>query len=148
MLGLLRGSGVDLFNVSSRRFHKPEWPHSAHPDFTIAEWVKSMTDAAVMTCGSVGLNVEMFANLFDDEEPSELTVERDLEFLADRVSRGTLDLVGVGRMHIANHDFVNKVRAGRYRELALFNKSVHLVDAMAAVEPGFVEESRLNAAAD
>jgi 2,4-dienoyl-CoA reductase-like NADH-dependent reductase (Old Yellow Enzyme family) len=148
MLTLLRGSGVDLFNVSSRRFHKPEWPHSEHPGFTIAEWVKSMTDALVMTCGSVGLNVEMFANLFDDEEPSELTLERDLARLADCVRRGTVDLVGVGRMHIANNDFVNKVREGRYRELVLFNKTHHLMEAMAAVEPGFVEESRNNQAVD
>ncbi len=148
MLRLLRAGGVDLFNVSSRRFHKPEWPESAHPEFTISEWAKSMTDAAVMTCGSVGLNVEMFANLFDDEEPSELTLERDLRLLAERVRRGTLDLVGVGRMHIANNDFVNKVREGRVREMALFNKTVHLMEAMAAVEPGFVEESRKNAATD
>lgn len=148
MLTLLRARGVDLFNVSSRRFHKPEWPDSEHPQFTIAEWVKSMTDAVVMTCGSVGVNVEMFANLFDDEEPSELTLERDLQFLAERVRRGTLDLVGVGRMHIANNDFVKKVREGRYRELALFNKPTHLIEAMAAVEPGFVEESRKNQAAD
>ncbi len=90
----------------------------------------------------------MFANLFDDEEPSKLTLERDLMLLADRVRRGTLDLVGVGRMHIANNDFVNKVREGGYRELQLFNKMTHLVEAMAALEPGFVEESRKNAAAD
>ena len=148
MLRQLRASGVDLFNVSSRRFHKPEWPDSAHPAFTISEWVKSMTDAAVMTCGSVGLNVEMFANLFDDEEPSELTLERDLKMLSDRVRRGTLDLVGVGRMHIANNDFVQKVRAGRLRELVLFNKTIHLMEAMAALEPGFVEDSRKSEAAD
>jgi 2,4-dienoyl-CoA reductase-like NADH-dependent reductase (Old Yellow Enzyme family) len=148
MLALLRASGVDLFNVSSRRFHRPEWPASAHPDYTIAEWTRSMTDAAVMTCGSVGLNVEMFANLFDGEEPSELTLERDLRYLAQRVRQGTLDLVGVGRMHIANNDFVARVREGRYRELVLFNKTVHLAEAMAAVEPGFVEESRKNEAAD
>jgi 2,4-dienoyl-CoA reductase-like NADH-dependent reductase (Old Yellow Enzyme family) len=148
MLQLLRASGVDLFNVSSRRFHKAEWPESAHPDFTIAEWVKSMTDAVVMTCGSVGLDVEMFANLFDDEEPSQLTLERDLKFLAERIRRGSLDLVGVGRMHIANNDFVRKVRDGRYRDLELFNKTTHLMEAMAAVEPGFVEESRKSEAAD
>jgi 2,4-dienoyl-CoA reductase-like NADH-dependent reductase (Old Yellow Enzyme family) len=148
MLAMLRARGVDLFNVSSRRFHKPEWPDSAHPDFTIAEWAKSLTDAVVMTCGSVGLNVEMFANLFDDEEPSELTLERDLKFLADRVRRGTVDLVGVGRMHIANNDFVNKVRAGRYAELVLFNKVTHLMEAMAAIEPGFMDEPRKTEAAD
>ena len=143
MLGLLRGAGVDLFNVSSRRFFKREWPESAHPDFTIAEWARALTDAPVMTCGSVGLNVEMFANLFDDEEPSELCIERDLAFLAERVRRGTIDLVGVGRMHIANNDFVEKIRAGRLHELALFNKGTHLAEAMEALEPGgFVEESR------
>lgn len=148
MLDALRAAGVDMFNVSSRRFLKAEWPDREHPDYTIAEWTKSMTDAAVMTCGSVGLNVEMFANLFDDEEPSELSIERDLRALAERVERGTLDLVGVGRMHIANNDFVNKVRDLRFRELALFNKKIHLAEAMASVEPGFVEESRKNATAD
>lgn len=147
MLTLLRASGVDMFNVSSRRFHKCEWPER-HPECTISEWVKSLTDAPVMTCGSVGLNVEMFANLFDDQEPSELTIERDLQILADRVRRGTLDLVGVGRMHIANNDFVSKVRAGRYRELQLFSKTTHLMEAMAAIEPGFVEESRKNEVAE
>ncbi|HEY0341715.1 MAG TPA: hypothetical protein VGC34_12970 [Steroidobacteraceae bacterium] len=148
MLALLRQAGVDLFNVSSRRFVKREWPDSEQPDLSIAEWTRRLTDAPVMTCGSVGLNVEMFANLFDDEEPSELSIERDLHTLAQRVERGTLDLVGVGRMHIANNDFVNKVRARRFDALALFNKRVHLAEAMAAVEPGFVEESRKNGATE
>lgn len=83
-----------------------------------------------------------------DEEPSELTVEQDLRILADRVRRGTLDLVGVGRMHIANNDFVNKVREGRFSELALFSKNRHLVEVFEALEPGFQEESRRNVAAD
>jgi 2,4-dienoyl-CoA reductase-like NADH-dependent reductase (Old Yellow Enzyme family) len=148
MIELLRKAGVDMFNVSSRRCHKPEWPDSAHPDRTIAEWTKSMTDAVVMTCGSVGLNVEMFANLFDDEEPTELTVERDLRLLADRVRRGTLDLVGVGRMHIANNDFVNKVHEGRFRDIELFSKKVHLAEVFENLEPGFQEEGRRNVAAE
>jgi len=104
-----------------------------------------------MTTGSIGLDVEMFANLFDDKEPTELSVRRDLQELAARVSRGTLDLVGVGRMHIANNDFVNKVRAGRLDELVLFSKHAHLAALNAAIEegePGFVEEGRKNAAAD
>jgi 2,4-dienoyl-CoA reductase-like NADH-dependent reductase (Old Yellow Enzyme family) len=91
----------------------------------------------------------MFANLFDGEEPSELSVERDLERLAARVRGGTLDLVGVGRTHIANNDFVAKVRTGRFSELALFNKTTHLMEAMAELEPGgFVEESRKSAVSD
>jgi len=67
-----------------------------------------------------------------------MSAEADLRVLAQKVRRGTLDLVGVGRTHIANNDFVNKVRARRFRDLALFNKTVHLAEAMAAVEPGFV----------
>jgi len=148
LLDVMRRAGVDLFNVSSRKFHKPEWPDSAHPDYSIAEWTKQLTDAPVMTCGSVGLDVEMFANLFDDQEPRESRVERDLALLADRVRRGTIDLVGVGRAHIANNDFVAKVRAGRFGDIALFNKTVHLAEAMAAIEPGLVEEGRKIVAAE
>jgi 2,4-dienoyl-CoA reductase-like NADH-dependent reductase (Old Yellow Enzyme family) len=65
--------------------------------------------------------------------------------------RGTLDLVGVGRMHIANNDFVSKVREGRLEALALFQKHTHLAELGAALadgDPGFVEESRNNSAAD
>ena len=146
MLTLLRASGVDMFNVSSRRFYKPEWPESAHPDYTIAEWVSRMTDAPVMTCGSVGLNVEMFANLFDDQEPTELPIERDLKFAAERVRSGRSISWASGRTHIANNDFVAKVREGRFGELELFNKQTHLVEAMAAARArlrrGIAQERR------
>ena len=80
-----------------------------------------------------------------------MSIERDLKQLAARVARGTLDLVGVGRMHIANNDFVSKVRAGRFGELQLFQKHLHLAalnEAIASEQPGFVEESRKNATAD
>lgn len=150
-LQLMREAGIDLFNVSSRRFAKPEWPASEHPAWSIADWTRGLSERPVMTTGSVGLNVEMFANLFDDKDPDETPVERDLVELAARMREGRIDLVGVGRMHIANPDFVAKVRAGRFSELALFRKQVHLADlgeAIAAEEPGFVEESRKNAAAD
>jgi hypothetical protein len=44
--------------------------------------------------------------------------------------------------------FVNKVRERRFRELALFNSRIHRAGAKAAVEPGFIDESRKSAAAD
>ena len=104
-----------------------------------------------MACGSVGLNVDMFADLFDGQEPSEISIERDLRMLAERVRRGTLDLVGIGRATIANNDLVNKVRERRMHEIVLFNKRTHLAEAMEAIEsagPGFVEESRKITAVD
>ncbi|MEJ0038238.1 MAG: hypothetical protein WDO68_19515 [Gammaproteobacteria bacterium] len=100
MLQLLRGVGVDLFNVSSRRFYKPEWPDSEHPDYSIAEWAKSLTDAPVMTCGSVGLDVEMFANLSMTRSPRSFPPNATCA-ARGQGRRGTLDLVGVGRTHIA-----------------------------------------------
>jgi 2,4-dienoyl-CoA reductase-like NADH-dependent reductase (Old Yellow Enzyme family) len=144
----MRGAGVDLFNVSSPRLGKPEWPDSMYPALTIAEWARRLTDAPVMTCGSVGLDVEMFADLFDGQKPRELTVGRDLKDLAGHVHRGMIDLVGVGRMHIANSDFVNKVRDGRYSERALFDKRIHLAQLLSAGDPGFVAESHKSTAAD
>jgi 2,4-dienoyl-CoA reductase-like NADH-dependent reductase (Old Yellow Enzyme family) len=148
---LMQSAGVDLFNVSSRRFTKAEWPTSEHPTWSIAEWTRSFAEACVMTCGSVGLNLEMFANLFDDQEPDQLSVERDLAEVAARILRGSLDLVGVGRMHIANPDFVNRVLAGQFAALQLFNKQRHLAElgnALEAEGPGLVTESRDNSAPD
>ena len=52
-----------------------------------------------------------------------------------------------GQRASALHD-CGKVRAGRFAELALFNKSVHLAEAVAALEPGFVEESRKSTATE
>ena len=39
MLGVLRGAGVDLFHVSTRRFWRPEWPGS---DLGLAGWAKKL----------------------------------------------------------------------------------------------------------
>lgn len=55
---------------------------------------------------------------------------------------GEFDLIGVGRMHIANPDFVNKVRHGRLSELRLYNKAVDLGHLMAQIEPGLIEDER------
>ncbi|MBO9579704.1 MAG: hypothetical protein J7498_02325 [Sphingobium sp.] len=48
--------------------------------------------------------------------------------LARRFEPGEFELAGVGRMHIANADFANKVRDGR-----------HLIEQ---IVPGAVEEGR------
>jgi len=88
-----------------------------------------MTDAPVMTCGSVGLECRDVRDLFDNEEPSSYRSNAIWRCCAQRVRSGTLDLVGVGRMHIANNDFVNQGTRGALRRVALFNKTVHLAEA-------------------
>jgi len=140
---LARAAGIDMLNVSSRRFAKPEWP-DRDPALGIAGWTRKLSGLPVMTTGSIGLSKDMFADLFDNEDPA-LAIAADLTELVRRFEAGEFDLVGVGRMHIANADFVNKVRDGRLDELRLYNKAVDLKHLMEQIVPGAVEEGRKTA---
>ena len=137
----VRAAGVDCLNVSSRRFYRPEWPE-AHPSRGIAGWIRSMLDKPVISCGSVGLDTDMFEDLFDHQDPRSLVVERDLLNVAERMSAGEFDLIGVGRAHVANPDFVTKVRERRFGEIALFKKSLHLTRDFEEGDHGVVGEYR------
>jgi len=55
---------------------------------------------------------------------------------------GELDLVGVGRMQIANADFVAKLASGRLDALRLNRKAVDLGHLFGRLEPGLIEEGR------
>ncbi len=137
-----------MFNVSSRRFYKPEWSDSEHPDYSIAEWAQVDNGCAGddlrqrrLERGNVREPVRRSGTLGN-------VGRADLRLLADKVRRGTLDLVGVGRTHIANNDFVNKVRARRFTMASVQQDDPSRGGAMEALEPGFVEEGRKNDAAD
>ncbi|HEY1126037.1 MAG TPA: 12-oxophytodienoate reductase [Sphingobium sp.] len=140
---LARATGIDMLNVSSRRFAKPEWP-DADPALGIAGWTRKLSGLPVMTTGSIGLSKDMFADLFENEDPA-LAIAADLAELVRRFEAGEFDLVGVGRMHIANADFVNKIREGRLDELRLYNKAVDLKHLMEQIVPGPVDEGRKTA---
>lgn len=137
---LARDAGIDMLNISSRRFARPEWPERDE-SLGIAGWARRLSGLPVMTTGSIGLSRDIFADLFDGEDPA-LRIAADLGELVRRFEAGEFDLVGVGRMHIANADFVTKVREGRLGELRLYNKAVDLKHLMAQVVPGPVEEGR------
>ena len=140
---LARVAGISMLNVSSRRFGKPEWPQR-DPALGIAGWTKRLTSLPVMTTGSIGLSSDIFADLFDGQDPT-LALAADLAELARRFAADEFDLVGIGRMHIANADFVTKVREGRLDELRLYNKAVDLKHLMEQIVPGAVEEGRKTA---
>ncbi len=117
MLAVLRAAGVDMFHVSTRRFWEPEWSGSSR---NLAGWTKALTDAAVVTVGSVGLNIDIMDNLTGQE--AELRVEAGLRELLDRFSRNEFDLVAVGRSLIADPDWVAKIEQGRYDEVRGFRR--------------------------
>jgi len=147
MISALRAAGVDMFHVSTRRFHVPEWAGS---DLGLAGWVKSMTDAAVCAVGSVGLG----ADIMESAEGTR-AVEHQLAFglgeLQRRFARGDFDLVCVGRSHISDPAWVRKVRERRYSEIRLFKRE-HLErpgrDNTPHVAPAFVEARKAEALRD
>ena len=133
MLSQLRASGVDVFHASARRFWIPEWPGSG---LGIAGWTKSLTDAPVISVGTVGLDTDVMDNFFGKEAQS--TGEAGLQELLRRFQNNEFDLVSVGRGLIGDPDWVNKVAAGRYSDVRLFTRK----DVMGDLElTGFVEEA-------
>lgn len=137
---MARAAGVDMLNVSSRRFTRPEWP-DLDPTLGMAGWTRKLSGMPVMTTGSVGLSSDVFADLFDGMDPA-LKLEGDLEELARRMEQGEFDIVGVGRMHIANPDFVSRIAAGDAASLRVYNKAVDLKHLFEKIVPGLVEEER------
>ena len=83
----------------------------------------------------------MFLDLFDGADPA-LRLAADLAELLRRFVAGEFDLVGVGRMQIANPDFVAKLASGRLDALRLYRKSVDLGHLFDQLEPGLIEEGR------
>ncbi len=137
---LARTAGIDCLDVSSRRFAKPEWP-DRDPGLGIAGWTRRMTGLPVITTGSIGLTRDMFADLFENEDPA-LAIAADLAELVRRIEADEFDLVGIGRMHIANPDLVTKLREGRLDALRLYNKAVDLGHLFEQIVPGLMEEGR------
>ncbi|OJU57096.1 MAG: 12-oxophytodienoate reductase [Alphaproteobacteria bacterium 62-8] len=113
----LRKAGVDIFHASTRRFWIPEFEGS---DRGYAGWVKSTTDAAVITVGSVGLNNDIMSSLYGEDAGS--TGADGLAELLRRFERKEFDLVAVGRAALGDSEWVRKVRDGRFTELKPFTK--------------------------
>jgi 2,4-dienoyl-CoA reductase-like NADH-dependent reductase (Old Yellow Enzyme family) len=102
-------AGVDIFDASTRRFWLPEF---AGNDLNLAGWAHKITGKPAMTVGSVGLE----SPLGDPGTLSAVTTD-NLRRLIEMVERGDFQLVGVGRAMLANPDWADIVRQGRWNEL-------------------------------
>ncbi|KMS61910.1 12-oxophytodienoate reductase [Sphingobium baderi LL03] len=135
MLRALRAAGVDMFHVSTRSFNKPEWAGS---DRALAGWTKALTDAPVLTVGSIGADRDLQSLYLDhqagdDREMKSLTTA-SLDELMRRFNLGEFDLVAVGRASIGDPDWVNKVAAGRFADIKLFQRE-DLLNIIASFNP-------------
>jgi len=114
-IGPFVDAGVDFIDCSQRRFWEPEYEGS---DLNLAGWVKTLTGARTMTIGSIGLDRDVTASFAGDRAaPAPLTG------LIERFERGDFDLVGLGRVLLADPAWIEKVREGRFDELIPFEAS-------------------------
>ncbi|GGA32263.1 NADH:flavin oxidoreductase [Paenibacillus physcomitrellae] len=113
LVGALSGAGVDLFHCSTRRFWEPEFAGS---DLNLAGWVKKLTGKPSITVGSVGLDSE-FTALFSEGKSAGF---KDINELAERLSREEFDLVAIGRALLQDPEWAVKIREGRLDEIQTF----------------------------
>jgi len=134
----LAAAGVDLFDCSTRRFWEPAFAGS---DLSLSGWIKKLTGKPTMMVGSLGIAREVLEKDAMDAlrsltsgtnraRASDITtIDGPPHMLDDalrRFARGDFDLMGVGRMLIANPAFVHLVQQGRYNELRPY-ETAHLL---------------------
>ena len=114
----LVAAGVDAFHCSTRRFWEAEFPETGS-DLNLAGWTKKISGLPAITVGSVSLN-EDFITSYRSKGAATAGIERLLEML----ERGDFDLVAVGRALIANPDWTEKIRTGRFDQLVAYEPKV------------------------
>ena len=116
-LAPLVDAGVDVFHCSTRRFDDPEFEGSP---LNLAGWVRKISGKATITVGSVGLDSDFIAAF--SGQPAGV---RGVEHLLERLERDEFDFVAVGRALLADAEWANKLRTGRYSDVTAF-KTEHL----------------------
>jgi 2,4-dienoyl-CoA reductase-like NADH-dependent reductase (Old Yellow Enzyme family) len=108
-------AGVDVFHVSTRRHWLPGF--DTPDDHTgLAGWTKRVTGRPVITVGSVGVD-----SVFRSEhEAVEHSTRERLDMLEQQFERDEFDIVAVGRALLADAEWVDKLRTGRFDEITPF----------------------------
>ena len=119
-LAPLAEAGVDIFHASQRRFWEPEFNGDSK---NFGGWVKEVTGKAVITVGSVGLDRDLMQDFVEGISSPVLS---RLEELAAMYERREFDLVALGRVLLADPDWLSKVEAGETRELKPYDRAIAL----------------------
>lgn len=110
-------AGVDIFHCSERRFWEAAFPDDG--DQNLAGWAKRITGKPTITVGSVGLDRDLMEDFVAGQSVPTL---KSLDELARRFDRGDFDLVAVGRVLLADPDWLQKVRTGAVTELKPYSR--------------------------
>jgi len=111
----LLDAGIDVFHGSQHKLATPGFG-DAGPSF--AEALKKLSGKPTIGVGGVTYTTAMFETL--QGIASRITDPVDA---ADAIREGCVDLVAVGRSLIANPDWCEKVRSGRWSELEVYEKT-------------------------
>ncbi len=99
-------AGVDMFHCSTRRFWQVEFDGSP---LNLAGWTRKLTGRPTITVGSIGLDNDFIAGLFQRERADAAGLDRLVEML----ERGEVDLVAVGRALLVDPEWASKLHDGR-----------------------------------
>lgn len=113
----LAEAGVDVFHCSERRFWEAAFP--GEDDRNLAGWTREITGRPTITVGSVGLDRDLMQDFVEGQSVPTL---KSLDELARRFDRGDFDLVALGRVLLADPNWLEKVRAGAVDQLKPYSK--------------------------
>lgn len=114
-LAPLLDAGVDIFHCSTRRFWVPEFEGS---HLNLAGWTKKLTGKPTITVGSVGLDADFLATLFQGEAAKKTAITD----LVEMVMRREVDLVAIGRALLADPAWAAKIKEGNTSEILPFTQ--------------------------
>ena len=107
-------AGVDVLDASARRFRDPAFDGSP---LSLAGWAKRLTGAHAMAVGSVGIG-----SALKDRRSSGNPVLDNRGELMSRLGGDEFDLIGIGRLHLADAAVVRTLRTGGPLPQYDFNK--------------------------
>ena len=116
----LARAGVDIFHASQRRFWEPEFEGDPK---NLGGWIKEVTGKPVITVGSIGMDRDLMQ---DFVEGVSSPILNRLEELVRMFERGEFDLVALGRVLLADPDWLMKVEQGRIKELKAYDRAIAL----------------------
>jgi 2,4-dienoyl-CoA reductase-like NADH-dependent reductase (Old Yellow Enzyme family) len=115
----LAAAGVDIFDVSARRFYQPAF---AGDDRSLAAWTRVLTGKPVIAVGSVGLDQPHQSKVYRTADNVAAKVT-DMRLVEEGFARGDFDLVAVGRAMLADADWVEKVKRAAFDEIEPFTRA-------------------------
>ena len=116
----LARAGVDIFHASQRRFWEPEY---AGDPKNLGGWIKQVTGKPVITVGSIGMDRDLMQDFVEGISSPMLG---RLEDLAAMFERGEFDLVALGRVLLADPNWLEKVEQRRTGELTPYDRATAL----------------------